>query len=135
MRSIIRHRLADLPWGWIGRKRRRRVAPRPSRPRGEQAGTGADGWCGVSGAARDYSSLSSASCVCSIGGTHCSLSSSVRLRVLRHFGYPEHPRNGPRRPNRTTIGFEHFSHAISVVIALGRSRFSPSSGRVYLQAG
>ena len=34
--------------------------------------------------------------------------------VPRHFGYPEHDRNGPRQLVRITIGCPHFSHAMPV---------------------
>ena len=40
--------------------------------------------------------------------------------VFRHFGYPLHPRNRPRRPLRMIMGLPHSSQSMSVVTAWGR---------------
>src|SRR5262249_51388036 len=54
------------------------------------------------------------------GGGSTSFSFSFRSAgiclVLRHLGYAEQPRNGPRGPRRTAIGLPHFSQLMPVSI-------------------
>src|SRR5207248_5495905 len=47
-----------------------------------------------------------------------SFSSSGSGFVLRHLGYAEQPRNGPRPPRFTVIGAPHFSQLMPVSIGL-----------------
>src|SRR6266850_2944114 len=81
-----------------------------------------------------FSHFSSVSTGSSLGGGGGALSfnSSGSGLALRHFGYPEQARNGPRRLLRISIGEPHFSHLMSVVTGSGFSItvILPSASRV-----
>src|SRR4051794_20132678 len=57
--------------------------------------------------------------------------SADRFIVVLHSGYPEQPRNLPRRPHRSIIALPHAGHLCSVSTGSGRSG-SPSRGLMYL---
>src|SRR5262245_34064563 len=57
-----------------------------------------------------------------------------RSRALRHAGYAEHARNGPRRPLRTTMSAPHFSH-FSSVFGWGTGLPSASTSIAFLHSG
>src|SRR5262245_14336588 len=70
--------------------------------------------------------------LCSVGlAVTTALPSALRFIVVLHSGYPEQPRNGPRRLHRWIIGLPQLGHLCSVSVGSG----SPSRGLMYLHGG
>src|SRR5262245_5889928 len=70
--------------------------------------------------------------LCSVGlAVTTALPSALRFIVVLHSGYPEQPRNGPRRLHRWIIGLPQLGQVCSVSLGSG----SPSRGLMYLHGG